>query len=531
VLGASGYVGGRLVPRLLDAGYRVRCVARTPAKLEGAPWFHRVEIVQGDLLEPAGLGGMLQGASAVFHLVHSMGSGAVGAGETFEQTDRRIAENVAAAADEAGVGRIVYLGGLGEDDPRASAHLRSRHEVGQVLLGAATPTTALRAAIIIGSGSASFEMLRHLVERLPVMVTPRWVRNRVQPIAVRDVLRYLVGVAGQRDTHDHVYEIAGPDVLTYKEMMQAYARLAGLPGRLVLGVPVLSPRLSSYWVHFVTPVPSGIAQPLIHSLTSNAVATGQGEDITEVVPGACVPYGQALRLALRRIRDREVTTSWREADLAGAEAEEPQPGDPDWSGGSLLSDRRTAEASASVPAAFATVCGLGGEHGWPMMWAWRLRGLADRLVGGPGLRRGRRDPVQLRVGDAVDFWRVEQVDPPGAGVEPNQAVLALRAEMRVPGLAWLEFTVRPAAGGRGSELTQVALFAPSGFSGHAYWYGLLIFHVPIFKAMVAAIAAEAERSEEGLAATSSDEPRAPLSGPDGEVGSRVQQPPQPRRAG
>jgi uncharacterized protein YbjT (DUF2867 family) len=484
VLGATGYVGGRLVPQLLEAGHPVRCLARSPRKVSGAPWAGRVEVVEGDLLALDTLPAAFAGVRAVYHLVHMMGTN-----PDFERADRRAATNVAWAAAHAGVERIVYLGGLGEDDEATSPHLRSRAEVGRILLGSDVPTTVLRAAVIIGSGSASFEMLRHLVEKLPVMVTPRWVNTRVQPIAIRDVLRYLVGVLDERTERDHVYDIGGPEVLTYADMMRRYAQVAGLPPRLIVKVPVLTPALSSYWVNLVTPVPFGLAKPLVLSLSVEVVARPDGEDIRAVVPGAPLPYDEALALALRRLRDRDAATSWREAATAGRSPAEPYPGDPDWTGGTLLADTRTVPAQASPADVFAAVSGVGGERGWPVYgWAWRLRGLVDRIVGGVGLRRGRRDPERLRIGDTLDFWRVEDLrDPRDEGAD---GLLRLRAEMRLPGRAWLEWRITPA--GDHVELRQRALFAPRGLLGRLYWWVLAPFHRPIFAGMVAALGHRAE---------------------------------------
>lgn len=505
VLGASGYVGGRLVPRLLDAGYQVRVLARSPAKLRDVPWARHAEIRAGDLLEG---GEEVEDAFAdcdvVYHLVHSMGSA-----EEFAAADRRIARRVAAAAHGAGLRRIVYLGGLGEVDERTSQHLASRSEVADILAAGPTPSTVLRAGVIIGSGSASFEMLRHLVEKLPVMVTPRWVHTRTQPIAIRDVLRYLVAAAdpANDDGVDHDYDVGGPEVLTYLEMMQIYARVAGLPRRLVVPVPVLTPSLSSHWVNLVTPVPFGVARPLIESLTIEVVVrdpqAGETEDVRELDPHPTIPYEQALRLALLRVRDAEVETSWRDAEIGGRSPAEPYPGDPAWTGGTLLTDVHEIDTDAPAPYAFATVCRVGGGRGWPTHgWAWAIRGRLDRLIGGVGLRRGRRDPNRLRVGDALDFWRVEEIRQPGDGVrgphdqdgDPTQeGLLRLRAEMRVPGAAWLEWRIAPRPGGHGAHLTQRALFAPRGLLGRLYWWSMLPFHAFIFASMLRSLAHQAQR--------------------------------------
>jgi uncharacterized protein YbjT (DUF2867 family) len=508
VLGASGYVGGRLVPLLLDAGYRVRCLARSPEKLRGLPWSERVEVVRGDLLEADTLPPAFERADVCYYLVHSLGEGD---GEDFAERDRRAAASAARVAERAGVRRIVYLGGLGEVDERTSPHLRSRAEVALILAASDVAVTILRAAVIIGSGSASFEMLRHLVERLPVMVTPRWVGTRVQPIAIRDVLRYLLGVIRDLDDRaDHDYDIGGPDVLTYLDMMRAYARMAGLRPRLVVTVPLLTPGLSSHWVNLVTPVPFGVARPLISSL-ANEVVVRHGpayEDIARVVGGPALTYEESLRLALRRLRDADVVTSWRDAEVAGRTPAEPYPGDPDWSGGTLLRHGTRLTVKAPPEAVFRAVCRIGGDRGWPTFrWAWSLRGWVDKVIGGVGLRRGRRDPERLRVGDALDFWRVEDVRQPSAG-EPG--VLRLRAEMRLPGSAWLDWTVLPSEDRArpGTVLVQRALFAPRGLLGRAYWWLMWPFHGPIFASMARALARDAWRT-----VTSSGAPTAPPAAP------------------
>jgi uncharacterized protein YbjT (DUF2867 family) len=484
VLGASGYVGGRLVPRLLDAGHAVRCLARDPAKLRGTAWADRAEIVRGNLLQPDDLAAAFAGVDVVYHLVHSMA-----AGEDFAERDRRIAATVARLGAAAGVQRIVYLGGLTAVDAPGSEHMRSRAEVADVLRAGAVPVTELRAAVIIGSGSASFEMLRNLVEVLPVMVTPRWVESRVQPIAIRDVLRYLIGVLTIDDAVDHTFDIGGPDVLTYRQMMRMYAEVAGLPRRIIIGVPLLTPRLSSHWVGLVTPVPAAIAKPLVDSLIVDAVAEHGTAAIERLVPGERIGYRRALQLALARIRDHDVETSWREADLAGRGPAEPDPGDPVWSGGTMYADIRRARSTAPADALFDAVSGVGGDRGWPSHgWAWRIRGLLDRAVGGIGLRRGRRDPDTLRVGDALDFWRVVEVQRPRSG---RAGLLRLFAEMRLPGRAWLEFRVVALADG--SELRQRALFAPKGLLGRLYWWVLVPFHGMIFPTMATTLARRAEQ--------------------------------------
>ncbi|QFQ98968.1 SDR family oxidoreductase [Streptomyces phaeolivaceus] len=482
VTGATGYLGGRLVPELLEAGYGVRCLARSPGKLRDHPWVGRVEVVGGDVTDAESVGAAMEGVDVAYYLVHALGTG-----RGFEETDRRAARIFGERARAAGVRRIVYLGGLtpaGVPEHELSPHLRSRAEVGRVLLASGVPTAVLRAAVIIGSGSASFEMLRHLTERLPVMVTPSWVRTRIQPIAVRDVLRLLVGCAGLPDEVNRTFDIGGPDVVTYEEMMRRYAAVAELPKRVIVPVPPLTPRLSSLWVGLVTPVPGALARPLVESLKHEVVC---GErDIVRYVPDppeGPVGLDRAIALALRRVRDADVATRWSSASTPRAPSD-PLPTDPDWAGGSLYSDHRERTVAASPRALWRVVEAIGGENGWysaPL--AWSLRGWLDRLVGGVGLRRGRRDATRLRIGDSLDFWRVEEIEP--------GRLLRLRAEMRLPGLAWLEMTVGRDGEGR-TVYRQRALFHPHGLAGHAYWWGVAPFHAAVFGGMARNIADAAE---------------------------------------
>ncbi|MBE4767745.1 MULTISPECIES: SDR family oxidoreductase [Streptomyces] len=482
VTGATGYIGGRLVPELLDAGYEVRCLARSPGKLRDHPWAGRAEVVRGDVTDGVSVGAAMEGVDVAYYLVHALGTG-----RGFEETDRRAAEVFGERARAVGVRRIVYLGGLtpaGVPEDELSPHLRSRAEVGRVLLASGVPTAVLRAAVIIGSGSASFEMLRHLTERLPVMVTPRWVRTRIQPIAVRDVLRLLVGCARLPDDVNRAFDIGGPDVVTYERMMRRYAAVAELPKRVIVPVPPLTPWLSSLWVGLVTPVPGALARPLVESLRHEVVC---GErDIVRYVPDppeGPVGLDQAIALALRRVRDADVATRWSSAATPRAPSD-PLPTDPDWAGGSLYEDRRERVVAASPRALWRVVEAIGGENGWyssPL--AWSLRGWADRLVGGVGLRRGRRDATRLRIGDSLDFWRVEEIEP--------GRLLRLRAEMRLPGLAWLEMTVDRDEEGR-TVYRQRALFHPHGLAGRAYWWSVAPFHTAVFGGMARNIAAAAE---------------------------------------
>ncbi|MGW5530814.1 SDR family oxidoreductase [Streptomyces xanthochromogenes] len=482
VTGATGYIGGRLVPELLEAGHQVRALARSPEKLRDQPWAGQVEVQRGDVTDPSSVAQALRGIDVAYYLVH-----ALGAGSGFEETDRKAARLFADAAAEAGVRRIVYLGGLtpsGVPVRELSPHLRSRAEVGQIFLDSPVPATVLRAAVVIGSGSASFEMLRYLTERLPVMVTPSWVGTRIQPIAIRDVLRYLVGGARMPDEVNRTFDVAGPDIMSYRDMMERYAKVAGLPHRLIVSVPMLSPRLSSHWIGLITPVPPAIARPLAESLRHEVVC---GEhDIARYVPdgpGTPLGFDDALALALRRIRDAQVVTRWSNASVPGAPSD-PLPTDPDWAGGSLYTDVRERDVEAPADALWRVVEGIGGENGWySFPAAWALRGWFDRLVGGVGLRRGRRDAHRLIVGDSLDFWRVEEIE--------RGRLLRLRAEMRLPGLAWLEMSVEATGAGR-SRYRQRAVFHPRGLLGHAYWWSVSPFHAIVFGGMARNMAKAAE---------------------------------------
>ncbi|MCM4076829.1 SDR family oxidoreductase [Paractinoplanes hotanensis] len=485
VTGATGYIGGRLAPRLLEAGHDVRCLTRGVGRLRDVPWASRVEVAEGDLNQAETLTAALEGIDVAYFLVHSLGR------KDFETLDRQAAENFARAAKAAGVSRIVYLGGPEPpEEERPSPHLRSRADVARILLASGVPTAVLRAPVIIGSGSASFEMLRYLTERLPVMVTPRWVSNRIQPIAVRDVLRYLIAAADLPPEVNRGFDVGGHDVLTYAEMMQGYAHVAGLRKRVIVPLRPLSPWLSAHWVGLVTPVPNAIARPLVASLIHEAVA--HEDDIRQYSPDEPLGFEQAVRVALGKIRDANVETRWSNA-AGGDAAAEPLPSDPDWSGGSIYVDERTREVKAPVEALWRVIEGVGGDNGWySFPLAWSVRGWLDRLVGGVGLRRGRRDREHLRVGEALDWWRVEEIEP--------GKVLRLRAEMRVPGRAWLEMSAAPDGNG-GSVYRQRAIFLPRGLAGHAYWASVLPFHGFIFSGMARNIARGAETRPTGSGTT------------------------------
>lgn len=476
VTGATGYVGGRLVPLLLGAGYRVRALGRSLDKLRSRPWGHHplLELVQGDVMDLASLRRATQGCWAAFYLVHSM----TAAARDFPEADRQAARNMAEAAAEAGLDRIIYLGGLGGvDDPNLSEHLRSRHEVAWILQSGAVPTTFLRAAMILGSGGAAFEILRYLVDRLPVMITPRWVHTPVQPIAIRNVLTYLLGCLEQDETRGQTFDIGGPEVLTYRQLMDIYAEEAHLPRRLVIPVPVLTPRLSSYWIHLVTPIPASLAQPLAEGLANPVIC--QDNRIRDLIPQELLDCRQTIRLALQRIEQQRVETCWSDAGSL-VPPEWVSCGDAPYAGGTILSLAYRIGLKATPEEVWQPIIRIGGQTGWyygdPL---WALRGWVDRLLGGSGLRRGRRHPTELRTGDALDFFRVLEIEP--------ERRLLLVAEMKMPGEATLEFRLTPIPDG-GTELTQTARFQPRGLAGIIYWYALDPFHKNIYQGMLRAIA-------------------------------------------
>ncbi len=473
IAGATGYIGGRLAPRLVEEGYAVRCLVRSPAKLADRTWRSdsNVEIWPVNLTDAKTLAAGLSGYDAAIYLVHSMES----AGGGYAKQDELLARQFAAAARAAGVQRIVYLGGLGQTGAGLSEHLSSRREVESALASGGVPVTVLRAAMIIGSGSASFEILRYLVERLPVMITPRWVSTPCQPIAVRNVISYLVGVLSKPETAGQTYDIGGPDALRYLEILRIMAEELRLRRRWIIPVPVLTPRLSSYWIHLITPISHSIAKPLAEGLRNPVVC--RENRIRELIPQPLLNVRDAIRAALSTVAENRVETNW---SMAG-----PIPGDPDWAGGSVFRDARELQVAAPAAAVFQAVCRVGGGHGWYAAdWLWQVRGLLDRLVGGPGLRRGRRDPEKVSYGEALDFWRV-------VGYERNRR-LALRAEMKLPGEALLEFAIEDQGDGR-CLLRQIALFRPRGLFGLLYWYAVVPLHGIVFSGMLRGIHAEALR--------------------------------------
>ena len=468
VTGATGYLGGRLVPRLLQAGHRVRCLSRNPERLAGRPW-PGVEMARGDVSHAEELVAALEGVAQAFYLVHAMGEDR----PDFRGRDLRQARTFSEACAKAGVRRIIYLGGLGDPQGHRSDHLASRQEVGEALGSAGVPVLEFRAAVIVGSGSASFEMIRHLAERLPIMITPRWVNTRCQPIGVRDVLTYLTEALEHPETGG-IFEIGGRDVLDYRNMMLVYAEARGLR-RFIFPMRVPLPILSVLWVDLVTPIPLALAAPLIEGMKTEVVV--RDPKALEVFRVRPMGYREAVVLALQRLEEDAVETTWA-SSLAG----EPE-GRALGSHEGMLLERHSRHVEAAPRALFQAVCALGGENGWPGgNWLWQLRGILDRLVGGMGMRRGRRHPRELRVGDPVDFWRVEALE--------QDHLLRLRSEMRLDGHAWLQFTVRPE--GSGSRLEQTAFFEPRGLFGLLYWYLSLPFHMVVFPVMVRTLKRRAE---------------------------------------
>jgi len=475
VLGATGYVGGRLVPRLLNLGYRVRAGARSIAKLSCRPYSQhpRLELAAVDVLDESSLEQALSGCQAAFYLVHSMQA----KGGGFRNLDQDAARNMVRAAQKTALKRIIYLGGLGDDADDLSEHLRSRYEVGRILQQGQVPTTFLRAAILLGAGSASFELIRYLVDRLPVMTTPRWVFTESQPIAVSNVLTYLTGCLQVEATSGKTFEIGGPDVLSYKELFELYAQEAGLRKRIIIPIPLLTPRLSAAWIHLVTPVPAGIAKPLIDGLRNRVVC--RENRIRDLIPQDLLTCRQAIREALQKIKQQKVDTCWSDA----GELTPPEwvtCGDAPYAGGTILECNYKVTLASTPEALWPVITSLGGEKGWGYANAlWGVRGLMDRLIGGIGLSRGRRTSHDLRVGDALDFWRV-------LAMEENRR-LQLLAEMKLPGEAILEFELIDLGQDR-CELRLISRFLPRGLLGLSYWYSVYPLHGLVFKGMLKSLA-------------------------------------------
>ena len=482
VTGASGYVGGRLVTALLADGADVRVFVRDANKAQSHSWANQVEIATGNASDFQSTKDALTGVHTAYYLLHS-----INLGPNFDEIESAMARNFAKAAQSCGVSQIVYLGGINNDE-KTSKHLTSRANTGKELATTSVPVLELRAGIIIGSGSASFEMLRHLTHRLPVMTTPKWVSNKTHPIAIRDVLWYLRNCAKLEKPVGGVFDIGGPEVLTYADMMQKFAKLSGLRKRLIIKVPVLTPKLSSLWIGFVTPVPTSLARPLVGSLISEVVADPK-KSIDKLIPKPAeglIDVDGAVKLALSNVSSNTVSTRWSDATLPTAPWQKAQ-SDPEWAGEMLLKDKKVRTTDASIKSLWEAIEEIGGENGWyGSDFLWYLRGLLDRMIGGVGLRRGRRDPIHLRVGDSLDFWRVESLVP--------EQSLKLYAEMILPGKAWLEFRISKLPNGK-SEVVQEASFSPRGLGGQLYWYAVLPFHILVFPTMIRNLIRSANRKD------------------------------------
>lgn len=473
VTGATGYVGGQLIPRLLENGYEVRALVRDPAKLDAFAWRERVQIAVADVLKPETLAPALAGVHAGYYLVHSMTGGA-----DFARQDILAAHNFAEAARNAGTERVIYLGGLGDSTAQLSKHLRSRHETGQALRESGVSLTEFRAAVVVGAGSISFEMIRHLTERIPVMICPRWVRTKTQPIAIEDVVSYLVASLRSPESANQIVEIGGTDVFTYGDMMKGYARVRGLR-RWLVNVPVLTPRLSSYWVHWVTPISAAYARPLIEGLRNEVVVANDkaSELFPEIKPSG---YAQAVHLALSQLTPEHFEDRVHESDPS------QEPGVLVCSKSAcegMIVEHRQMIVRSGVKAVYEAFTGLGGPNGWPCNMAWRLRAAIDRALGGVGMRRGCPESGKVKLGDTIDFFRVVKI-------EANK-MIRLEAEMKLPGEGWLQFQAWPVQENL-TRLVQTVFFAPRGLLGIVYWYLLYPVHRFIFVRMIGKIAAEAD---------------------------------------
>ena len=482
VTGASGYVGGRLVTALLEDGASVRVFVRDQKKAQSNSWASSVEIATGNASDYQSTLKALNGIHTAYYLLHS-----INAGTNFDKIESEMANNFAKASEEAGVKQIIYLGGI-NNDLKSSKHLNSRANTGRSLASTSVPVMEMRAGIIIGSGSASFEMLRHLTHRLPVMTTPKWVMNKTHPIAVRDVLWYLKSAAKLEKPVTGIFDIGGPEVLTYADMMQKFAKLSGLRKRLIIKVPVLTPNLSSLWIGFVTPVPTTLARPLVGSLISEVVAD-PAKSIDHLIPKPAeglIDVSTAITLALSKVSSNAVSTRWSDATAPYAPWQKAQ-SDPDWAGEALYKDTKVRVTDASMENLWVAIEEIGGDNGWyGADFLWYARGVMDRMIGGVGLRRGRRDPIHLRVGDSLDFWRVESLIP-------GQS-LKLYAEMILPGKAWLEFRIKKLPNGQ-SEVTQEASYSPRGLGGQLYWYAVLPLHTFVFPTMIRNLIRSANRKD------------------------------------
>jgi len=472
VTGATGYVGGRLVPRLVEAGYRVRCLVRDPNRLQGRPWLKRVEVVAGDALAPGTLAEAMKDVAVAYYLIHGKQGGRLSANRDLE-----VARNFAEAADEAGIERIIYLGELVDPTTNLSPYLRARHETGSILRHSHVPVTEFRAGMIVGSGSVLFEMIRYLGEREPVLVCPAWFFSEAQPIAIRDVLFYLIEALKSPESNGRLIEIGGPTRLTYAEMLLGYAKERGLK-RALIRTPFYAPRLSAYWVHMITPIHWRVVLPLIEGLRARLIVRDQAAKklFPQIKP---IDFQTAVHLALGRIQRDNVETSWSDALVTVTGDVKPYKLSVEEG---MFIETRQRLLDLSPDYVFRSYAGIGGERGWLYMdWAWGIRGWLDKAVGGVGLRRGRRHPDEIRAGESLDFWRVEAVE--------KDRLLRLRAEMRLPGKAWLQFESQPQDGQ--TLLTVTAFFAPHGLFGFLYWYAMWPFHKFIFDGLANRVASRA----------------------------------------
>ena len=473
VSGPTGYVGGRLVPRLLDAGYRVRCLTRDPARLQGRSWYKRVEIVGGDAADAASIAEAFEGVWAAYYLIHGMQGG-----RPHAEHDLQMARNFVEAAERHKVQRVIYLGELVDATAQLSPYLRSRHETGYVLRQSRIPVTEFRAGMIIGSGSALFEMIRYLTEREPVLVCPAWFFSMAQPIGIRDVLQYLVEALGCPESAGRTLEIGGPQRLTYAQMLLEYAAERGLR-RSLIRTPFYLPRLSAYWVHMVTPIHWRSVLPLIEGLRANMVV--HDDEARRLFPAIQpLDFRLAVREALGRVLSDVVETSWSDALVNSAGDTRPYEFDVEEG---MMIERRSALLDVPAGAVFRAYAGIGGQRGWLFMdWAWAIRGWMDKAVGGVGIRRGRRHPDEIRAGESLDFWRVEAVE--------RDHLMRLRAEMKVPGKAWLQFESTSLPHGQ-TLLVQTAYYAPRGLLGFMYWYAMWPFHAFLFDGLIRQVSARA----------------------------------------
>jgi uncharacterized protein YbjT (DUF2867 family) len=479
VLGATGYVGTRLVNELLTFGYHVRAGSRSKLKLQNRNWSNHtnVELCEVNVLDNEQLGKALDGVDVVYYLVHSMNPETT----NFEETDKQAAMNMRNLAEEYKIKLIVYLGGLGDEKPSLSLHLKSRNQVGLILQNGKVPVTIFRAAMIIGSSSASFEILRYLVDRLPIMITPRWVHTKNQPISIRNVLNYLVQCLDVPETYGNSYDIGGPEVLSYSDLMQIYAKEAGLRKRLVIPIPVLTPKLSSYWVDLITPIRKEIARPLVEGLRNEVIVNDKS--IQNLINQSLIPVNLAIRKALTSYKYIVLPVSHNENGNSSI-VEIKLTGDPDWGGGHVVHENREIIVKGDSKQIWKTIESIGGDNGWyHANFLWKFRGLLDEMLGGPGMSRGRKDPQFLIKNDYVDYWKV---------VSNKNATLALKAEMKLPGYALLTFITNPVSNSKYVKINQKVTFIPKGLTGIMYWKLLLPIHNYVFNGLIKGISKKAK---------------------------------------